>query len=490
MANIHLGKSYKKGYLGDHLYRNPKAAIYAFGIFFTVVFFMGGGSRDDIQSLIILRPAAVLFAAFAIIYKLNNNIRWSLFPMILLSLLGLLMIIQLIPLPPALWTVFPERQIFADIADLAGIEQPWRPISLSPSKTWNSLYSLSVPLAAMLLFMNIAKKNQRRAITIVMALITLSASWGVLQSLGSNRGPLYLYNVTNYGVSVGLFANRNHQSFMLASLILFFGWYSYYLQKSDRKNIATLSAVIGGIFLLVPLVFITGSRSGLILMIPSTLAALYFFHMGRKNHSKSSSASKHQSKNRTGFMILIRKNSDNIILISISIALLLIAFGSIAFSRSLAFDRLFSDNGLTDLRFRATPVLIQMLKDYMPVGAGFGSFEHVYKIYEPLDLLYLTYFNHAHNDWLQFIIEGGLPAIIIILLLMVWIVRHLLFLLTKWKQINHYKFNALMCLIFITITAAASVGDYPLRTPIVMSVFTVILVYFSQTMDMLKAETK
>jgi len=345
---------------------NPQTALYALGAFLMCVFFMGGGARDDIQSLIILRPFAILCIAFALIYKIEMKIKWQSFPLNLLFLLTLLMIVQLIPLPPELWTQLPQRQIFADIANISAIEQPWRPLSLSPSKTWNSLFSLTVPFAAMALFMNLQPHDRRRAMLIIIALLALSAAWGILQSLGSARGPLYLYRITNHGVAVGLFANRNHQSFMLASLILFLGWYSFSLQHREKINPLKIIAVMGGIFMLIPLIFITGSRAGLILMVPALFAALYFFYSGGK--SKRKRRPDHSKKLGKSIKIMdrVKAHSNTIILFAIAFAIVSLAIGSVIFSRSLAFDRLFADGGLEGLRLKATPILLMMASEYMP----------------------------------------------------------------------------------------------------------------------------
>ena len=64
---------------------------------------------------------------------------------------------------------------------------------------------------------------------------------------------------------------------------------------------------------------------------------------------------------------------------------------SIYFSRSLAFDRLFERSNVEGLRGQLLPILTQMAGDYFPWGSGFGSFEHIYRIYEPQELLNPTY---------------------------------------------------------------------------------------------------
>jgi O-antigen ligase len=81
--------------------------------------------------------------------------------------------------------------------------------------------------------------------------------------------------------------------------------------------------------------------------------------------------------------------------------------------RSPALSRLLADGTAEDVRLRILPVLIEMARDYQPWGAGFGAFEQAYRMAEPTALLVRNYFNNAHNDWLQFAIEGGTPAVLV-----------------------------------------------------------------------------
>ncbi|CAN0569157.1 unnamed protein product, partial [Laminaria digitata] len=179
----------KPGKITDR-FSAPAARFYAFVAFFVIVFFTGGGSRDDIQSLLVLRPLAILFCAYALTVKAPEQWKGRMFPLYIAGALLALMVLQLIPLPPSVWTALPGRQIFADIADIAGIEQPWRPLTLSPSKTLNSLFSLAVPIAAIMLYLNLDREYRRRAVPVLIVLCSISALWAIFQVIGPARGPL------------------------------------------------------------------------------------------------------------------------------------------------------------------------------------------------------------------------------------------------------------------------------------------------------------
>lgn len=458
----------------------PEARFYAFAAFFVIVFFTGGGSRDDIQSLLLLRPLAVLFCAYALIVKVPGQWSGRQFPLYIIGALLALMILQLIPLPPAIWTELPERRIFADIANIAGIEQPWRPLSLSPSKTMNSLFSLAVPIAAMMLYLNLDREHRKQAIPVIIVLCAVSALWAIFQMVGPSRGPLYLYRITNSGFGVGLFANRNHQAVILASAIIMLGWYAASQKPAAKLSLLKFYMSIATIFVLVPLIFVTGSRAGLLLMIPALILSLFFVYFG--SYYAKQVPRKDRSRIRKSRLISAR----SVVLTTGIVGVIGISLSSILLSRSAAYDRLFKADGFNELRVQLLPTLFEMLKEYMPFGSGFGSFEHVYRIYEPQELLSTSYLNQAHNDWLQLPIEGGIPAVLIAISLFIWLSISLVLMAKKWRVSRSEKYLSLMCLSVIVFFLIASIIDYPLRVPSVMAVFAVIICVFNDSIRSIK----
>lgn len=450
----------------------PEARFYAIVLFFILVFFTGGGSRDDIQSLLLLRPLAILFCAYALIVKTPDQWKGRMFPLYILGALVALMVLQLIPLPPSVWTELPNRQIFAEIADLAGIEQPWRPLTLSPSKTLNSLFSLAVPIAAMMLYLNLDREGRKKVVPVILILCVISALWAIFQIVGPARGPLYIYRITNHGGGVGLFANRNHQAVLLASAIVMLSWYAASLRRGGKQAPLKFYGSLAAALVFVPLIFITGSRAGLLLMVPALFVGLFFLYFGRYFEAPNSRKSQSRGSKTNRF------SKRRLALLAGAVVIAAIAVSSVLLSRSLAFDRLFDSANLEELRVLILPTLFTMLKDYFPWGIGFGTFEHLYKIYEPQELLMPSYVNQAHNDWLQLFIEGGAPVLLIAAGAMLWFAKCLTILIRNWRSSNLAKYRALMCVTVMLFMLAASVGDYPLRVPSMMTIFAVIACLF------------
>ena len=106
----------------------------------------------------------------------------------------------------------------------------------------------------------------------------------------------------------------------------------------------------------------------------------------------------------------------------------------------------------------------------LPFGVGFGAFEQAYRAAEPVDLLSPTYFNHAHNDWLQIIVEGGVPGALILLVALALIVWRIIQ-CVRFRQ-DRSKTSTLnwLGMFSILLIALHSFVDYPLRTPVIMMV--------------------
>ena len=89
----------------------------------------------------------------------------------------------------------------------------------------------------------------------------------------------------------------------------------------------------------------------------------------------------------------------------------------------------------------------------------------VFQISEPATLLALNYWNHAHNDWLEWALEGGIPAIA----LMAFVIAAFAFqTLRLLRQEHGGRFEYQLGLLgsaMILILGLWSAVDYPLRVP-------------------------
>ena len=104
---------------------------------------------------------------------------------------------------------------------------------------------------------------------------------------------------------------------------------------------------------------------------------------------------------------------------------------------------------------------------YFPTGSGFGSFVPIYQTREMPETLVPEYVNHAHNDWLELLLEGGLPAVVLLGLFLVWLGIGGL---RAWRG---NLFAQRTGFVVVALLIAHSVVDYPLRTPALMVFFAI-----------------
>jgi hypothetical protein len=434
-----------------------KVPFWALVAFLLLTFLTGGASRADVQSLIILRPAAVIFCGIALWSLRWEDVKAHKFLFGLAAAIFALVSIHLIPLPPSIWGALPGRELLVEIDRVAELGEVWRPTTMVPPAGWNALYSLFVPLAVLLLSVQLDRERRFQLLPVLLGLGLFSGLIGLLQAVGDPQGPLYLYKVTNNGSAVGLFSNRNHQAVLLAALFPMLAVYASAGVKTEEqlKLRSGMAASAGIVF--VPLILVTGSRAGLAFGVLGLLGAALLYRRPQISQPK-----KRKGVPRFDWRLPIA-----------GFAVLCLGALTVIMSRAEALQRISAPDQMEDLRFRAWGPIADIAWKYFPVGSGAGSFVEVFQIDEPYDLLKPTYLNHAHNDWLELVMLLGLPGLIVAAVaLYAWIRTAIRSFRADAGQGRGAPYQRLG-LIIILIFALSSAFDYPLRIPSLMCVFVV-----------------
>lgn len=437
---------------------SPAVRRYAFIGFATLVALTGGASRADVASLVVLRPLAFLLAAYALLLPASPTDRVGRAAFWLLGVAALAVAWQLIPLPPPLWQALPVRDGIARIDALLGLEGLWRPVALSLDGAWNALFALSVPLAGLLLYTKLEPGDRRLLPSIWLAIATASATLGILQMLGPPEGPLYFYRNSTAGMPVGLFANNNHQAVFLAtSMPVAFLWAGL----TQRNNGARLLAALAAAALFLVVVALTQSRAGIGVALGGGLLASFMliqrFASGDTAPKPGTGQRSSQRKQALGGKLRLFA-ARKAYWLAAALATVLLVLG-VAILRSSAFLHF---DPSQEMRVLALPTVLHMVGEHWVAGVGGGSFDEAFRIYEPTNLLSRYYLNQAHNDWLQVPIEYGLLGISALLLAVV------LFATAIWSVVRSREFawsNRLAIAFPPLGFAAASLVDYPLRSP-------------------------
>lgn len=408
---------------------------------------LGGASAAGVLANLLLQLVAIGIIWWAMLRLSGTSIQgltrsavWLLLAILILPLL------QLIPLPTDIWTNLPGREVIVADYSRLGISLPALGISLSPERTIASWLALLPPTAVFLATLSLPEKSRVMMVYAVVAIAFASILIGFLQ-VTSQSGSLYPYVVTNIGSAVGFFSNRNHlASFLLMSI----PFLTLLLRSAGNIDLPRTSLlgrrilVAGCLVILSVGIFFTGSRVGLLLLVP-TLGLTYLTML----------------RTSRGFTPQF---------LGLGIAGLLIIVVSVM-AYSPFYERIVerSENFQNDVRYWTAPISLDTAWQNFPVGTGVGTFDPVFRRAAGDTNLGPNFINHAHNDYLELMMTGGLPAILLILAVMLWgaaVVR------SNW-QMKSGNPSALSraSSIIIVIGLLHSAVDYPLRTAAIAALF-------------------
>ena len=436
-----------------------RAIALAIFIGFLVLCWLGGGaSRGDVMSLLYLRPAAVATIAALLLLPLHRDWRSYRSLLMLLGGLAALMVLQLVPLPPSWWLALPGREVFEPAARAAGLAQPWRPLSLTPDRTFQALLTLLFPLATVVAFASLDAERGRKLLIVVIGGIVLSAALGVLQLTAGERSSFHLYTITHRGSAVGFFANRNHQAALLAMALPMLRVWTMLPGASGSFRRTRDWLALGLSLFLVAMILVTGSRAGLALGLLGLVAAAVI-----------APASPLAGGGRKQLAVLA--------VIALPLVTTAVVF---ILGRAQAIQRLLPSSASDpEMRFEYMPLMSRIVGDYLPFGTGFGSFDPIFRIYEPDRVLGPQFFNHAHNEIVELAITGGLPALAVAGLFLVWYV-HGSYRVLRLKPNPGSALFGRLGVVMVLFLLLASLVDYPLRTPLMGVVFTIACCWIAQ----------
>lgn len=413
-------------------------------VFLLACLLLGGASAAGFAANLILQILSLPLIGWALWTMIQERPSAQIrAPLGLLTVFVTIAVLQLIPLPPALWTLLPGRASVVEGYRLLGIRLPWLPLTLAPDIAPASLLWL-LPAIAMLLSVVVLGAFRGRGIAGAIVAVTLaSVVLGALQVIGGTGA--YLYAITNHGVAVGFFANANHNATLLLVCIPFLAALQATLlkrSKSQRSASAVHLLVAATYAVIFVGLLINSSLAGIGLGVPVALISWLTF--GRRRNA-----------------VVQRSLVVATVLVSLAAIITIVVgpFGNNLFGTQKANVELSRQTSFA-LTFRAA-------RAYFPIGSGTASFQPVYHMQEPLGSVTTTYMNHAHSDWLELLLETGVVGIAFAALFLAWWVVRLR---AIWRAEEPDPF-AQAAVIATAAIMLHSVVDYPLRTAALSAVF-------------------
>ena len=402
-----------------------------------------GGNRP--LPLLTLELAAVLLLA----YPLLRPVFLQRLPtgfLLGLALFVALPLLQLLPLPVSLWQTLPGRAFYAEaLAAFGGSgDAALRPLSLLPRATEAAWLALLPPLAVFLVAVSLHEPALRKLVYLFIGIAAVQAIVALVQ-FGGGSTTTFRLSLSDIGTGVGTYVNRNHLAGMLTmALPVALGLLAsrigrarenvHYRSRGFLKRLAgTLShpsrfnqtLIFGAVCIAILLgVVFSRSRSGISLtMLGVLLSALVY-----------------------GFKIGGQRSTNLVALFSVVGVALALEVGL-----APVLERFSVEGTLEDARWTIFASSVAALGAFFPFGSGLGTFPEVYRRFQPDDIA--QFVNHVHNDYIEYVFEGGLVAAAVILLFLVVYVRAWprLLHLPRWGTLSFMQAGAGLALLLMAL---------------------------------------
>jgi hypothetical protein len=356
--------------------------------------FAGGSSQFAMLSTVIAELGALPLLGLGLWTQFARPTPAARIPLLILGAGVFFAALQLAPTPMGFWRGLPGRDVAWSAVTAVGVPPAMTPLSLNPGASLRSLASIVPAVAVFLGVIDLDWRRREHLLWGLAGLMLLSAVAGLAQATGHLSSA---YTVTNPGSAVGFFANRNHLAALLyAGLPLAAGLAASAPWRRSGKGAWRLfaAAAVGGACLVGAVA--TGSRAGTMLTVAALVGGagiLMARGLGRSSGGAWRPA--------------------------------LLAIGAIGLMFVLQFTRLSAFGvpkvgPLDEGRSVVTAATISAAGAYAPMGAGLGTFPALYASVEPTATLTSEYFNHAHDDWAELLLEMGLPMGAIVLGFLGW----------------------------------------------------------------------
>jgi O-antigen ligase len=282
--------------------------------------------------------------------------------------------------------------------------------TVSAEKSLNSAAYLAC-LVGFGLYISLFRDDQhQRLIKFVFLGLAINMLIGLIQLSYSSNTAAEGY--LPFIIRSGLFSNENHLSAFVFVTIPLVAWRFLSFEARPLVYIAATLMIVG-------FLFAVGSRAGMALSAGLSVFCLFWFMLARQPVSY-----------RLGYMAL-------------GAAIFLFAMAQNGMDTALEGD-------LRLLFFKNT---VAAIKDHWLFGTGLGTFTLVYPYYQPDSEIINVYANHAHNDLLEFYLEGGLLSGLILVAGFFLVVKNMF--RSPLAQAGALSIFAI---------AIHSIVDYPLRT--------------------------
>lgn len=431
------------------------------------------GSNSEAAASFATTAFSLLCCAWLVLYALGRiklKSQWSgaVWASLVIWILWLLWItVQILPLPVSLLELYAPTSVALQesVPDLRLYESPaYGHISIAPSLTVAQLLNSGGYFVLYLLVL--LTVNSKKRVTIFLWTLTLSglfqALYGMHMTLTGMEYGFLEKKTYGLGISTGTFVNRNH--------------YAAYLELTLAAGIGIVLSELGQ--------WRMDSMRGLLRDLISLL-------LSKKFRARVALVA------MVAALVLTRSRMGNVaFFISLcSCGMLftflryrkwfipsLFLFGSLLivdlfvvsrwFGLDAVVERLEETNLDTEKRTLVLEDLQPVIRDYATTGAGLGTFALAHSPYR--NEFIRGYFNHAHNEYAEFMVEVGIVGCTLLGLILLTHILHCVRILVRRKTIIYAAaaFSSLMAIVAMSVHATT---EFMLRIPAVAATFVALM---------------
>jgi O-antigen ligase len=397
-----------------------------------------GGSAQGWWTNISIQIAGIAMMAWAGICSGSQPGTRRPITMYIILLAGLsFVLLQLVPLPPSVWTRLPGRETISAVFSQLGYAYPALPVSETPQQSVLTLVA-AIPAISGFVATERLRPSPRWLALAIIAATMLAILVGALQVAGGPDSPARFYPISNSG-AVGFFANQNHMATLLLIAIPLIAL----LIGSREEHGGEKTGVYGLTIILLAFILVgialNGSLAAAILAAPVLLASIGLVPAWAR----------------------WRRLAIPCAIIALLAGIAFLASKPIAGTATAEESTAFTSR--TQIWYTTSEVVRQTF----PIGTGLGSFQQVYRQHEDPASVTNEYVNHAHNDYLELVLELGAPGL---LLLLAFIVSWGSTAVRIWSSTHAGRYARAATIVTAAILAHSFV-DFPLRTGAICAIF-------------------
>jgi O-antigen ligase len=375
-------------------------------------------------------------------------------------------LVQLLPLPLE-WTravAPPTAEARHDVATVvAGVQSAWMPVSIEAPATLDAILRfVSYLLVGFSAAVTIRERSHMKQTALVLAVsVAFQGFYGAAEHLSGHQHIFGFAKVYMLDSATGTFVNRNHYAIYLAMALPFTLW----LVLDGWGNGRVLSNWRSALIRL-------GGTAGIVSTIGIVAAALGWCGI-LLSSSRSGLAA---GLLATGILLARMRYGVRTSLVAL-LVLLLPTFGLLWLEIRSPGERFMTESsGTLDLggRLEVWQASLESVRETFVFGTGYGTFERVFPLYRAATTL--RRWEHAHNDYVQVLLEGGILVAIAIAGGLVLAIRSV----RRGRGRGSVSVPSSAALASLAALAVSAMVDFPLRIPCIPVLLAVVLAaYFN-----------